>query len=167
MRITMDLELKDIPGQLVNALVPISDAGGNIVSVVHHHEKRTHRGTIPIQVIFDIEDGIEELKESLESRDIKVVRVDETRLLESKTVLIVGHIIHSDIRDTIDKIDSTGYAEVVDLAMAMPGIQMKSSARLGISAAGKAEMKKAIGLLRSIADEKELLIIEPIETEAA
>jgi len=166
MRITMDLELKDIPGQLVNALAPISDMGGNIVSVVHHHEKRTARGAIPIQVTFDTTGGLEELKYSLESRDIKIIRVNEARLLEQRTVILVGHIIHSDIRDTIDQIDSTGYAEVVDLAMSMPGINLKSSARIAISAAGKEEAKRAMDLLRKIAKNKDLLVIEPIDTEA-
>jgi len=165
MRITMDLELKDIPGQLVKALEPISDAGGNIVSIVHHHEQRTSRGTIPLLVIFDMEDGLGALKEKLESRGIKIVRFNQVRLLERKTVVLVGHIIHSDIRDTIEQIDSTGYAEVVDLAMSMPGITLKSSARIGINATGKGDMKKAIRLLRNIAREKDLLLIEPIETE--
>ncbi|MGA9141623.1 MAG: amino acid-binding protein [Methanocella sp.] len=165
MRITMDLELKDIPGQLVNALVPISDAGGNIVSVVHHHAKRTPRGTIPIQVTFDFEGSLDALKFSLESRDIKIARVNEAKLLEHRTVLIVGHIIHSDIRDTIDQIDRTGYAEVVDLAMSMPGISLKSSARIGISAEGKEEARKAMNLMREIARKKDLLVIEPINSE--
>ena len=165
MRITMDLELKDIPGQLVNALVPISDAGGNIVSVVHHHAKRTPRGTIPIQVTFDFEGSLDALKFSLESRDIKIARVNEAKLLEHRTVLIVGHIIHSDIRDTIDQIDQTGYAEVVDLAMSMPGINLKSSARIGISAEGKEEARKAMNLMREIARKKDLLVIEPINSE--
>jgi ACT domain-containing protein len=162
----MDLELKDIPGQLIKALEPISDAGGNIVSVVHHHEKRTPRGTIAIQVVFDMEDGLKDLKDKLESNDIKVVRFNEMRLQEHKTVVLVGHIVHSDVKDTIEQIDSTGYAEVVDLAMTMPAINMKSSARIGINAAGKVEIKKAMQRLRAIAKKKDLLIIEPIETEA-
>jgi ACT domain-containing protein len=166
MRITMDLELKDIPGQLVNALVPISDAGGNLISVVHHHAKKTMRGTIPIQVTFDIDDdSLPALKFALESRDIRIARVNEDKLLEHRTVMIVGHIIHSDIRDTIDQIDQTGYAEVVDLAMSMPGISMKSSARIGISAEGKEEARKAMNLMREIARQKDLLVIEPIDGE--
>jgi ACT domain-containing protein len=166
MRITMDLELKDIPGQLVNALVPISDAGGNLISVVHHHAKKTLRGTIPIQVTFDIDDAsLPALKFALESRDIRIARVNEAKLLEHRTVMIVGHIIHSDIRDTIDQIDQTGYAEVVDLAMSMPGISLKSSARIGISASGKDEVRKAMNLMREIARKKDLLVIEPIDGE--
>ena len=168
MRITMDLELKDIPGQLVNALVPISDAGGNLVSVVHHHAKKTMRGTIPIQVTFYIDDAsLPALKFALESRDIRIARVNEAKLLEHRTVMIVGHIIHSDIRDTIDQIDKTGYAEVVDLAMSMPGISLKSSARIGISAAGKDEVRKAMALMREIARKKDLLVIEPSAGEAS
>jgi ACT domain-containing protein len=167
MRITMDLELKDIPGQLVNALVPISDAGGNLVSVVHHHAKKTPRGTILIQVTFDIDGNLDALKFALESRDIRIARVNEKKLLEYRTVMIVGHIVHSDIRDTIDQIDQTGYAEVVDLAMSMPGISLKSSARIGISASGKEEARKAMNLMREIARKKELLVIEPIDGEAS
>ena len=167
MRITMDLELKDIPGQLVNALVPISDAGGNLISVVHHHAKKTPRGTIPIQVVFNIDGNLDALKFALESRDIRIARVNEEKLLEYRTVMIVGHIVHSDIRDTIDQIDKTGYAEVVDLAMSMPGINLKSSARIGISAAGKEEARKAMNLMREIAKKKDLLVIEPIDGEAS
>jgi ACT-domain-containing protein, predicted allosteric regulator of homoserine dehydrogenase len=137
----MDLELKDIPGQLVNALVPISDAGGNLVSVVHHHAKKTMRGTIPIQVTFDIDDsGLPALKFALESRDIRIARVNEAKLLEHRTVMIVGHIIHSDIRDTIDQIDQTGYAEVVDLAMSMPGISLN---RRPVSASARRARKRS------------------------
>jgi ACT domain-containing protein len=167
MRITMDLELKDIPGQLVNALVPISDAGGNLISVVHHHAKKTPRGTIPIQVVFNIDGNLDALKFALESRDIRIARVNEEKLLEYRTVMIVGHIVHSDIRDTIDQIDQTGYAEVVDMAMSMPGINLKSSARIGISAAGKEEARKAMNLMREIARKKDLLVIEPIDGEAS
>ena len=89
--------------------------------------------------------------------------MNEEKLLEYRTVMIVGHIVHSDIRDTIDQIDKTGYAEVVDLAMSMPGINLKSSARIGISAAGKEEARKAMNLMREIAKKKDLLVIEPID----
>ena len=159
----MDLELKDIPGQLVLALQPISDFEGNIVSVIHHRDKKTPRGMIPVQVTFEI-DGVKvsDLIDKLKSGGITVARVGEERLLERRAVILIGHIIHSDIRDTIDQIDATGYAEVMDLAMSMPGIDQRSSARLVINATGKREMESAVELLRNIAREKDLLLIEPI-----
>ena len=163
MRITTDLELKDTPGQLVLALQPISDFDGNIVSVVHHRDKKTPRGTIPVQVAFEIDgEKVNDLIDKLKKNGIIVARVGEERLRESRVVILIGHIVHSDIRDTIDQIDATGYAEVVDLAMSMPGINQRSSARLVINATGKKEMESAVDLLRNIACEKDLLLIEPI-----
>lgn len=159
----MDLELKDMPGQLVLALQPISDFEGNIVSVIHHRDKKTPRGMIPVQVTFEIDGAkVSDLIDELKSGGITVARVGEERLRERRAVILIGHIIHSDIRDTIDQIDATGYAEVMDLAMSMPGIDQRSSARLVINAAGKREMESAVELLRNIAHEKDLLLIEPI-----
>ncbi len=34
----MKLEMKDSPGQLVAALKPISDVGGNIIAVIHQRD---------------------------------------------------------------------------------------------------------------------------------
>ncbi len=170
MIVSMTLELKDIPGQLVLALSPISELHGNIMSVVHQHEEKTPRGTIPVQITFEIDQKIlNKLIERLEKSGVHVARVGEERLRSSVSVILIGHIIHSDIGDTIDKIDSTGFAEVVDLSLSMPAIEKTSSAYLVINAEGEKELKKAIEVLRKVAEKKDLLMIEPIRlnSEAA
>ncbi len=164
MIVSMTLELKDIPGQLVLALSPISELHGNIMSVVHQHEEKTPRGTIPVQVTFEIDQGVlNELTERLENSGVRVARVGEERLRSSVSVVLIGHIIHSDIGDTIEKIDSTGFAEVVDLSISMPAIEKTSSAYLVINAVGEDELKKAVKILRDVAETKDLLMIEPIK----
>jgi ACT domain-containing protein len=163
MIVSMTLELKDIPGQLVLALAPISELHGNIMSVVHQHEEKTPRGTIPVQVTFEIDQGVlDELIEKLEKSGVGVARVGEERLRSSISVVLIGHIIHSDIGDTIDRIDSTGFAEVVDLSLSMPAIERTSSAYLVINAEGDNELKNALEILREVAIKKDLLMIEPI-----
>lgn len=163
MIISMDLELRDVPGQLVQALSPVSDMGGNIQSVVHHRDERTARGTIPVQITFELPEGnVESLIERLKDNGVIVARVGEERLREQISVLLIGHIVHSDMGDTINTIDSTGYAEVVDMALSMPGIDMPSSARITINATGKKELKDALEILRTVAWQKDLLVIEPI-----
>lgn len=163
MIVSMTLELKDIPGQLVLALAPISELHGNIMSVVHQHEEKTPRGTIPVQVTFEIDQSVlDELIEKLETSGVGVARVGEERLRSSVSVVLIGHIIHSDIGDTIDKIDKTGFAEVVDLSLSMPAIERTSSAYLVINAVGIKELKMALEVLREVAAKKELLMIEPI-----
>ena len=170
MIVSMTLELKDIPGQLVLALSPISELHGNIMSVVHQHEDKTPRGTIPVQVTFETDQHVlNEIIERLENSGVRVARVGEERLRSSVSVVLIGHIIHSDIGDTIERIDSTGFAEVVDLSLSMPAIEKTSSAYLVISAVGEKELKKALEILRDVADKKDLLMIEPIRlnSEAA
>src|SRR3990170_2491974 len=163
MIVSMTLELKDIPGQLVLALSPISEFHGNIMSVIHQHEEKTPRGTIPVQITFEIDQRVlDELIEKLEKSGVRVARAGEERLRSSVSVVLIGHIIHSDIGDTIDRIDSTGYAEVVDLSLSMPAIEKTSSAYLVINAVGENELKKALEILRDVASYKDLLMIEPL-----
>lgn len=133
------------------------------MSVVHQHEEKTPRGTIPVQITFEIDQRVlDELIERLEKSGVRVARVGEERLRSSVSLVLIGHIIHSDIGDTIDRIDSTGFAEVVDLSLSMPAIDRTSSAYLVISATGEKELKKSLEILRDVADKKDLLMIEPI-----
>jgi ACT domain-containing protein len=167
MIVSMDLELKDIPGQLVLALKPISDFGGNIRSVIHHRAKRTPRNTIPVQVTFEVdEDKLKSILYVLGSNGVTVARLGEQRMHENVLVILIGHVVRSDIRNTIDAIDRTGFAEVVDLDMSMPGIGEHSSASLRINATGKKELQAALKILEEIAKKKNLLLITPIDAEA-
>ncbi len=166
MRVSMDIELKDIPGQLLLALKPVSEFKGNLISVVHHHEKRTPRGTIPVQIVFETKpENLNNIISKLEESDIGIARIDEKRYFEHGAVILIGHIVHTDIQDTIDTIDNTGYAEVVDLNLSMPKINTPSSASLKIDAVSKAHLESAIELLKDIASKKDLLVVEPIKSE--
>lgn len=166
MRLSMDLELQDVPGQLILALEPFSLYKGNIISVVHHRDRKTPWGTIPVRLVFEIgRSKIEKIKDHLKKNNISVVRIGEDRFVKEVSVLLVGHVVDSDLGDTINQIDSTGFAEVMDLCLKMPGIDDPSSAYIKIRATGKEEMSKALAILREVGVQKDLLVIEPIEAE--
>ncbi|AKB85643.1 amino acid-binding protein [Methanococcoides methylutens] len=168
MRVSMDIELKDAPGQLLLALNPISELKGNLKSIVHHHEERTPRSTIPVQVVFEVEpENLDLIISRLEENGIGVARVDEKRFMEHGAVILIGHIVHTDIQDTIDTIDKTGFAEVVDICLSMPHIDTQSSASLKIDAIGRKELHEAMSVLREVAHKKDLLVVEPIEADFA
>ena len=167
MRLAMDLELQDIPGQLLLALQPFKDNKANIISVVHHRDRKTPRGMIPVRFVVEMDRSkIDTVKAQLKDSGISVVRAGEDRFIEAVSVVLVGHVLDSDLGDTINRIDSTGFAEVMDLALTMTGVDEPSSAFLKIQATGKAEIQKALAVLREVGVEKKLLVIEPIETEA-
>jgi ACT domain-containing protein len=167
MRLSMDLELQDIPGQLLLALQPLKENKANIISVVHHRDRKTPRGMIPVRFVVEMDRSkIEALQTKLKESGISVVRAGEDRFMEAVSVVLVGHVLDSDLGDTVNRIDSTGFAEVMDLALTMPGVDAPSSAYLKIRATGKAEIQKALTILREVGKEKKLLVIEPIEAEA-
>jgi len=135
----------------------------NIQSVVHFRDKKTSRGTVYVKVVAETTpENIDKILDKLIERGISVASCGEERLVEEGSVLVIGHIIHSDIRDTIDKIDSTGYAEVVELKISMPAIEKPSAAYLVIRAKTKRHLQKAIDILKQVSEDKELLVVEPI-----
>jgi len=160
----MKLEMKDTPGQLVAALKPISEVGGNIIAVIHQRDEKTEGDVLAVQIVLELpEQRLSDLLALIRAQGVNVVRIGKERLLYKQTIIMIGHIMHTDLGDTVDRIDCTGYAEVTELNMVMPAINEPSSARLVIRAVNRNDMEQALGILRGVAKEKTLLIIEPLE----
>jgi len=160
----MKLEMKDSPGQLVAALKPMSDVGGNIIAVIHQREPDTDHGTLNVQIVLELPEGrMDRLVALLKEQGVHIQRIGKERLLYKRTVIMIGHLMHTDLSDTIDQIDSTGFAEVCELAMSMPAVNERSSSRITIKAVSRDEMEAALAILRRVSHQKSLLLIEPLE----
>ena len=161
-QVSMKLEMKDSPGQLVAALKPISDVGGNIIAVIHQREPDTD--TLDVQIVLELPKGrLEKLKFLLQEQGVHIQRIGEERLLYTRTVIMIGHLMHTDLSDTVDQIDSTGFAEVSELSMSMPAIKERSSSRITIKSVSRDDMAAALEILRRVALQKSLLLVEPLE----
>ena len=164
MQVSMKLEMKDAPGQLVAALQPISEVGGNIIAVIHQRDEKAEDDKLGVQIVLEIQDDrLNELIARIKDKGVNVVRIGKRRLLYTQTVIMIGHIMHTDLGDTVDRIDCTGFAEVTDMNMVMPAINEPSSALIVIRAVDRHEMEQTMEILRTVAKEKDLLIIEPLE----
>lgn len=160
----MKLEMKDSPGQLVAALKPMSDVGGNIIAVIHQRDLDATDDTLNVQIVLELPEGrLDDLVTMLKKQGIHIQRIGEERLLYQRTVILIGHLMHTDLSDTVDRIDSTGFAEVSELSMSMPAVNERSSSRLTIKSVTKDDMEDAVAILRTVAKEKDLLLIEPLE----
>jgi ACT domain-containing protein len=160
----MKLEMKDSPGQLVAALKPISDVGGNIIAVIHQRDPGSTDDTLSVQIVLELPKGrLDDLISLLKEQGVHIQRIGEERLMYRRTVIMIGHLMHTDLSDTVDRIDSTGFAEISELSMSMPAVNERSSSRLTIKSITKLDMEEAIGILRTVAREKDLLLIEPME----
>lgn len=163
----MKIEVKDAPGQLVDALQPISEVGGNIMAVIHEWDPTLRPKTRIVQVVLEITgDRLDDLIRILKARGVSILGIGEERLLMKRSVIMIGHIMHTDLSNTVGSIDQTGFAEVVEMHVTMPGINQRSSALLTISATNEENMECAMEILRSVAREKDLLMVETMEEAA-
>ena len=164
MKVGLDIVLRDVPGQLVMALEPISKFGGNIISIVHEREA-IKGGRVPIRVNVEVEsnENLKRIITELEKQDIWVSKAGEIKKKEKITVLLTGHIVDTDLRDTIDKMNEIKGVMVADVALAMPHPDKESSARMDIEVSEKAKAKTALDRLDEIAREKKLVVIKSLE----
>lgn len=165
MLVKMVMELEDVPGQLIKGLEPIARFGGNIKSIMHQRERKTPLGRLPVMLIFEVRDRpmLKRILAALKAEGMRITQLGEREREVRKIVLLVGHIVHTDIRDTIDRLNAIKGVMVSDLNLAVGSPGRESSARMTIAADNKEQVGLAISRLRTIADSKKLLLMTSIE----
>jgi len=160
---TVRLELVDRPGELLRALEPISAQGGNLLSIFHERGNLTPRGDIPVEVDLEATPGqFDAIVDALRDAGINVIQAGAEQYSDELTIVLVGHLVNTDLSDTLSQIqDSTG-ASVRDFSLSAPkGEDEESSARLRL-AIQKGQADDVIGAVRNIADQKGLRVVEPL-----
>lgn len=161
MRINLVLELLDIPGQLISVLSPISGLGANLVTVIHKREDKNERGMIPVQITIEGEQkNLKLVIEKLEEMDITILEIDGVVRKEKLTTILIGHVIDTDIRDTMDKINAMDGAVVVDFDVKLAG-ESESSAMLVVES-DFGQKVSIINKINEIANDKNLLAVNEV-----
>ncbi len=160
---TVRLELVDEPGELLNALQPIAENGGNLLSIFHERGSMTPRGHIPVAVDLECPpDRFEAIVDALREAGVNVIEADTERYTEAFVVVLVGDLIGTDLSDTISSIEEHASASVVDVSLSAPeGPNETASARVRL-AATEGHADDALGAVRSVAEQKHLDVIEPL-----
>lgn len=161
---TVRLELVDEPGRLLAALKPIGDNGGNLLSVHHERGAETPRGRVPVEVdVAATDDRFEAIVDALRAAGVNVMEAGTEEYAERLTILLFGHLVETDLSDTLTRIDGCPAASVADVSLATPqGTEDASSARLRLETR-TGEAATALNAVRSIAEEKRLRVVEPLD----
>ncbi len=164
MKIDIQLELKDSPGQLGSALAIVARYGGNIQSV-HHDHGRARNGWVPVRLALEIsEEGADMLVAALreESRVLSV-------LGDVKTIpyafLLLGHVFQSQISDVTDAVFATG-AELRTVRAEVSGRDAPSAVLMEIAAATPEALAAAQARVAAIAREKGLVYVGALADKA-
>jgi ACT domain-containing protein len=165
---TVRLELADRPGELLNALRPIAENGGNLLSIFHERGNVTPRGRIPVEVDLECPpDRFDAIVEALRESGVNVVRAGAERYGEKLTVLLVGHVVETDLSDTLSRIEGSTDATLSDLSLSAPsGSGDTSSARLRL-ATRPGRTEATLATIRAVAGEKGLTVVEPLTEGSA
>jgi len=160
---TVRLELVDEPGELLRALEPIANNGGNLLSIFHERGNLTPRGHIPVEVDLEATpDRFETIVEALRAAGVNVIQAGAERYSEEVTVLLVGHLVETDLSDTLSRIENCGSASVADVSLTAPdGTDEVSAARIRLVAHAEGT-DRALETVREVAAEKELRLVEPL-----
>ncbi|PSQ07267.1 amino acid-binding protein [Halobacteriales archaeon QS_6_71_20] len=162
---TIRLELVDEPGQLLAALTPIADNGANLLSIFHERGSLTPRGRIPVEV--DIEcppDRFDDILADLRERGVNVIQADAEEYGDEVTVVLVGHLVDTDLSDTLKRMQDRSEASVADIDLSAPagaGSEAHSSARLRLRARA-GEIAGVVEAVREVAAEKDIRVIAPL-----
>lgn len=160
---TLIVELEDKPGQLLKVLEPIARNGGNIVGIFHQRGKKTPLNRIPVEISFRAESKkAEKIIEELQ-KEVLVRRFGKLRT-SVISLLLIGHVIHTDLSDTIKRVDNSD-AECVELNVTMPELNEPSTAMITITAKSEEALEKALERVKEICREKKIMVIEPINDE--
>ena len=165
MLVRIVMELEDVPGQLLKALEPISRFGGNIQSIMHQRERKTPLGRVPVMLVFEVGERarLNRILAALRARGVRITQLGEREGAVRVTALLIGHIIHTDIRDTIERLNALTGVRVSDLSLAMGEPGQESAARMTITADDERRVNLGLSNLQRIADRKKLLMITSLE----
>lgn len=162
MNIQLELLLEDRPGMLLASLEPISKNGGNIISILHDRELRKgNMISTTIMVEIPSNEKVRQIIQELKERNIHVHQVsDGTKSIYERStflVLLLGHVMETDARDTLDRIMDKG-ANVLGFGVKISGKNLPSAAGLLIEAE-KEKVGKIIKEIEAIAKQKKLTVI--------
>ncbi|MBN2251278.1 MAG: ACT domain-containing protein [Candidatus Altiarchaeota archaeon] len=162
MKVDTILRMKDVPGMLVKALEPISGHGGNIISVTH---SRSEKNLVAVHVSFRVRDhsSLDLIRKALARQRVHVseIEIEGKRYHTKKSLsfILIGHVIDTDIQDTIDRINEIGM--VYSIEVVMPSPKKESSVMLEVEVDGKRK-DALVELMGGICREKRFLLIRSL-----
>lgn len=165
MRLEVEAELRDVPGELTRVLDVVRDHGGNVHRVVHRRDEA--RGDrVPVEIALEIApDAADRLVETLQ---------DETRLLSSRgqalahpfAFLLVGHVFEAGVRDVTDLLFERG-CRVHAVEAAIRSRERPSAVLVDVSADDESTLEAALADVEGLAREHDLTVVRELPEEVA
>jgi ACT domain-containing protein len=131
MMVNAELYVKDLPGQLVGSLEPISLVDGNIVGVVHDRETIvSNRITVSVTFTVGSAEDLEKLKAIWKKRDVVISRMGSVNETFAMEYMLIGEISASYIEELIDEASKIVQFDSIDVRYSSKTASSKRTAMI-------------------------------------
>ncbi|MHA1144948.1 MAG: hypothetical protein ACTSRW_09450 [Candidatus Helarchaeota archaeon] len=164
MIVTLEVELPDTPGQLMKVVDVISLRGGNFFGIYHLRDLKT-KDLVPVVFEFEIDspESLGKIRSALEIQGIKIKRLESEVGVYGKTVILIGHIYKTDVKNTLDRLMARkAYIRKVDSRI--KSSEEVSSMKINFQYEKKEDLDVIYAEINKICSEKGLNPIFQLET---
>lgn len=157
MKMELDVELRDVPGQLSFVLDRVTEHGGNIESVVHHRQDA--RGEwVPVRIVFEVAPmRAHRLVEALKER-VRVLSASGEKKGHPMAFLLVGHVFDNHIDDYLEGLYESG-CRVHRVQAEVTGKSAPSAVFIDITGDDEAAVGRAVDTLERLSAERDILLV--------
>lgn len=161
MKMEIEVELVDAPGQLSFVLDQISRYGGNIVSIIHLREQA--RGNyVPVRIIFEVkEEDALELIQSLKFK-VRITQIEREVLATRTAFILIGHVFQKNILEITDAVFRSK-AQILEARAKFKGEEHPSQVYFEVTADADDALHAALRAVAEMAVRKELTMITSLE----
>jgi len=156
----MEVELADKPGQLMMVIEPISKRGGNFLGIYHLRDRLKQGNIVPVVFNFEVEtlSQLDKIKNDLLEAGISIIRIESEVGLYYCTIILIGHVYATNIKETLDAILDLGIiVRKVDSRIISP--DEVSSVKISIQVDSKDKFENVFALIDEICEKKNLFAI--------
>jgi ACT domain-containing protein len=163
MMVNADIFVRDVPGQLVGSLEPISLVDGNIVGVVHNRDSIVN-GRIAVNITFEVDssEALERLKGIWKSRDVMISRISSVVETFPMEYLLIGDIGPSQIERLMDNAGKVVGLESVDIRFASKASDKKRTAMISVAVRNENDIKKLNAFMTSACRKAKIVFIRGV-----
>ncbi|MBD3198188.1 MAG: hypothetical protein GF317_24270 [Candidatus Lokiarchaeota archaeon] len=160
--INLEVKIPDTPGTLIELIKPISNNGGNIFGILHHHDKKINN-LIPVDLTFELpeelrEKALESIKSELRKENIQIDRISLGTEKRHLTILLTGHVFDTDVVDTIKRLAKKKII-VTGLEARFTEVDDISTVKFSLELPESISEKNLINEMNKICEEKNLMMI--------
>lgn len=162
MKINTDLYVKDVPGQLVSSLEPISAVDGNIVGVVHNREQIMN-DRIVVNVTFNIDGSqLENLKKIWKSKDVLVGKIDSVIETFSMVYMLIGDITATYVDSLFEESSRIVALESIDIRYSSKNSGNSHTAMISVKVRSEDDLQKLDVFLTEASKKAKFLYIRGV-----